>query len=423
MSSTTMSAPAGPRTPASGRWTAAREWLATAARLVLAAVWIYAGAGKIGDPAESLRSVRAYRLLPEWLAKAVAYGLPYAEVALGLLLLVGLAVRLAALVSVALLVVYLAAMVSAAARGLRIECGCFGGGGNLAAGAQTRYTVEILRDVGLLLLSGLLAWWPRTRLAADDAVRRAGGAEREAARVGPRRSRAAQERMAALAEMRRKEGERRVQRVSALCGVLLVVVAGVGVGVQAARTDTGGPRPQAIDVVEGVKIGSDNPRVIIEIFEDFQCPACRSFEDGAGPVLADYADSDLVQERYHMIAFLDRESPNRYSSRSANAGYCAADAGVFQEFHGLLFANQPPEGTPGPSNDQLVELGRQVGATSQTFADCVRTEKYKGFVSRATDGASKGGIVGTPTVLVDGEMLQQLDGSSLREAVSRALGR
>jgi protein-disulfide isomerase/uncharacterized membrane protein YphA (DoxX/SURF4 family) len=422
VSSTTMSAPAGPRTPASGRWTATREWLATVARLVLAAVWIYGGASKIGDPAASLRSVRAYRLLPEWLAKAVAYGLPYAEVALGLLLLVGLAVRLAALVSVALLVLYLAAIVSAAARGLRIECGCFGGGGDLAAGAQTRYTVEIVRDVGLLLLSGLLAWWPRTRLAADDAVRRA-GAEAEAARVGPRRSRAAQERMAALAEMRRQEGERRVQRVSALCGVLLVVVAGVGIGVQAARTDSGGPRPQAIDVAEGVKIGSDNPRVIIDIFEDFQCPACKGFEDSAGPVLADYADSDLVQERYHMIAFLDRESPNRYSSRSANAGYCAADAGVFPEFHGLLFANQPAEGTPGPSNDQLVGFGRQAGATSQTFANCVLTEKYKGFVSDATTGASKGGIVGTPTVLVNGEMLQQFDGSSLREAVSRALGR
>jgi uncharacterized membrane protein YphA (DoxX/SURF4 family) len=150
---------------------AAREWAATAARLLLAGVWAWAGVAKIGDPAAAVRAVRAYRLLPEWLTQGVGYGLPFLELTLAALLLAGLATRLAAVVSAALLAVFLAGMVSAAARGLQIECGCFGGGGDLAAGQSTAYTWEIVRDAALLLVALALARWSRSRLAADAAVR------------------------------------------------------------------------------------------------------------------------------------------------------------------------------------------------------------------------------------------------------------
>ena len=101
----------------------------TVLRVVLAAVWVWAAVAKIGDPAAAVRAVRAYDLLPEWLAQGVGYGLPFLELALALLLLLGLATRLAAVVSAVLFAVFLAGIVSAAARGLQIECGCFGGGG------------------------------------------------------------------------------------------------------------------------------------------------------------------------------------------------------------------------------------------------------------------------------------------------------
>ena len=407
--------------PIPPRWRAAWPWAATAFRLLIAATWLWAGLAKIGDPAASLRAVRAYRVLPEWLAQGVAYGLPWLEIALALLLLLGLATRLAAFLSAVLLLAFLAGMISAAARGLRIECGCFGGGGDLAAGGVTRYTAEILRDVGLLVVFGLLAAFPRSRFAADDAVRASvpGAAER----VGPRRTKAAQERLAALMEERRRAGDRRVRTVSGLAGVVLVAVAGVGVGVGAARVGAPeGPRPQAVSVTEGVVVGKASAPVTVELYEDLQCPACREFEASAGPVLKQYVDAGRVTVHYLVVSFLDSASTTRYSSRAANAAYCAADAGVFQSFHDLLYANQPPEGGTGLTEAQLIEYGRQAGATGQSFADCVTTTTYGDFVTRITDQASRDGISATPTVLVNRTQLTQRDGAGLRSAIDRALG-
>src|SRR3954471_3494322 len=148
------------------RWNAAAAglWLATGARLVLGGVFVVAGALKIPDPAAAVRAVRAYRLMPEPLVAPVAFGLPVVEIAVGLALLAGVFVRTAAIAAAVLLVVFIAAVGSAWARGLQIDCGCFANGGQVAAG-ETAYPLEILRDVGLLVIALVLARWPRSRLA------------------------------------------------------------------------------------------------------------------------------------------------------------------------------------------------------------------------------------------------------------------
>ena len=139
-------------------------WLGTVARLLVGGVFVVAGALKLPDPAAAVRAVRAYRLLPEALVAPVAFGLPAVEIAVGLALLAGVFVRTAAIASAVLLAVFIAAVGSAWARGLQIDCGCFGNGGQVAAG-QTAYPAEILRDIALLLAALALARWPRSRLA------------------------------------------------------------------------------------------------------------------------------------------------------------------------------------------------------------------------------------------------------------------
>ena len=137
-------------------------------RLVLGGVWSYAGAAKATDLAASVRAVRAYRILPDPVATVVGAGLPWFELALGVLIVVGVAVRADALASTVLFAVFLTGIIAAAARGLRIDCGCFGSGGQLDPDQSTAYTTEIIRDSALLLLALALARWPRGRLAVDN---------------------------------------------------------------------------------------------------------------------------------------------------------------------------------------------------------------------------------------------------------------
>ncbi|WP_018220898.1 MauE/DoxX family redox-associated membrane protein [Salinispora pacifica] len=149
------------------RWPTLRPWIGLAARLGLAAVWLLAGAAKVGDLAASGRAVNAYQIFPYDLAAVIGAALPFLELALGVLVLLGLATRLTAGVSVALLLVFIAGIVSAWTRGLNIDCGCFGVGGELAPGQAPSYLPEILRDLGFLALAGFLLIWPRTPFSVD----------------------------------------------------------------------------------------------------------------------------------------------------------------------------------------------------------------------------------------------------------------
>ena len=141
-------------------------WISAAARVVLGGVLLVAGTLKALDPRASVAAVQAYELLPNGLATAVGWGLPFAEIALGVLLLAGLGIRVVAAATAVLLVVFVAAVASAAVRGLSIDCGCFGAGGAVAPG-ETAYGAEIARDVGLLVLAGWLVARPNSRLSLE----------------------------------------------------------------------------------------------------------------------------------------------------------------------------------------------------------------------------------------------------------------
>ncbi len=144
-----------------------KQWVGLLARLIVAAFLIIAGYLKFPDPAGNVRAVRAYRLLPEAMVPTVGHALPTVELILGFLLLLGLFTRYVALVTALFFLAFIIAISSAWARGLEINCGCFGNGG-VPAHPQRQYAIDIARDVGLLLLSVWLVVWPRTRLALDN---------------------------------------------------------------------------------------------------------------------------------------------------------------------------------------------------------------------------------------------------------------
>ncbi|MGH3766257.1 MAG: MauE/DoxX family redox-associated membrane protein [Pseudonocardiaceae bacterium] len=151
------------------------DGLGAAVRLGLATVFLVSGALKVTDPAQTRVAVRAYQLLPADLVGPVATALPLVELALGTLLVLGVVTRWVAVASGVLMVVLMAGVAQAWARGLSIDCGCFGGGGAVAEG-NTHYPLDLVRDAGILLLALWLLWRPRTALSVDGWLRADPGA-------------------------------------------------------------------------------------------------------------------------------------------------------------------------------------------------------------------------------------------------------
>jgi uncharacterized membrane protein YphA (DoxX/SURF4 family) len=141
--------------------------LALLVRLGLAAVALAAALPKFANLRGSRKSVAAYQLFPPELDRLIAVGLPVLELVVAVLLVTGLMTRYAAALFGAMLVAFIAGIASAWARGLKIACGCFDEGGELAAGQQAQYGLEILRDVGLVALAVFLVIWPRSPFSLD----------------------------------------------------------------------------------------------------------------------------------------------------------------------------------------------------------------------------------------------------------------
>lgn len=223
--------------------------------------------------------------------------------------------------------------------------------------------------------------------------------------------------------------------IAAVVAVLVIVVA-VGVVVWSqvsaqkelkadgkavpAGATMGGPYPAFQDVT--AKEGAPT----VEVFEDFQCPACGQFEGVLGGTLKELAAAGDIKLSYHTLNFLDRRLGNNGSTLATNGTFCAADAGKFQEFHDEVFAQQPTEGR-GWTVAQLKPLAEQVGITGEalaTWQTCVEVGRYTNYVIAVNDNAfGKEGISGTPTYRINGEIVDNREIASpelLRAAVTKA---
>jgi len=143
-----------------------QPWLGLLARLVLGGVLLVAGYLKAFSPDKSRMAVRAYEVLPIPVANFLGILLPWLEIGAGLLLILGIGIRYSSIFGTSLMFIFVIAISQAWARGLSIDCGCFGGGGTVAPG-ETKYLSEILRDLGLAALGIYLVRYPKTRFALE----------------------------------------------------------------------------------------------------------------------------------------------------------------------------------------------------------------------------------------------------------------
>jgi len=141
-----------------------RRWILLILRVVLAAVFLYAAYSKLRQPWLLLAmAIDAYRLLPEWAVMTLARALPWCELALGILLLSGFWLRQAALTASLLLMVFFGVMLRSYAKGLEINCACFGLGEAISVKTLLRDGVLVVSSVALTALA-----FRRARYAAKQ---------------------------------------------------------------------------------------------------------------------------------------------------------------------------------------------------------------------------------------------------------------
>jgi protein-disulfide isomerase len=151
----------------------------------------------------------------------------------------------------------------------------------------------------------------------------------------------------------------------------------------------------------------------VDVWEDPQCPACKSFEEASGEYIDSLVRDKKATVRFHVLSFLGDESV-----RAANASFCAADEGQYLDFHKALYRVQSPlENSGFWSNETLIAIGKKVGITSEKFATCVTDGQKVDLVKTNSESMSKYGVQGTPTVFIDGIKVSDPSPDGLRALI------
>ena len=229
---------------------------------------------------------------------------------------------------------------------------------------------------------------------------------------------------AARAEQMRKEREKadRKQRNLISVGIVVVVIALIAVGgwgiksaSDANKVETKLTTPDNVnkdygiiydqEAATGTAPAADAAEPVkVVLYEDFLCPGCGALEQTSGAFLSSAVESGEIEIEYRPYSFLLTQSTNEYSQRAWNAATCVYTEGgakAFKEFHDILFANQPEEGSAGPEDPELIDFAEQAGVTG--IDSCINKQTYKRWIEDAKDHGVDDGVSGTPTIRIDGK--------------------
>jgi protein-disulfide isomerase len=242
-----------------------------------------------------------------------------------------------------------------------------------------------------------------------------------------RRDAARAEALALQKKQQAREKRSRLIVLSALgLGLIILIVAVVLIFQEGQKTPMEKVDNIPAGVVEqtGIPVGADGVAgtenegaPTLDVYVDFMCPVCGSFEQINGASIDEMREAGDVTLVVHPVSILDRTSQGtEYSTRAASAAAWVADRAPeqFAAFHDAMFASQPTENTPGLSDEQIAQIAEQAGVPADVASGIAggdALETYEEWVKASTEAAGSDpdvvnpetGQMGTPTVLIDGE--------------------
>lgn len=164
--------------------------------------------------------------------------------------------------------------------------------------------------------------------------------------------------------------------------------------------------PAALPEGNGLSLGDPDSPVTIDVFEDFQCSACKRFTENTEPlVIENLVANGPARYVFHNYPFLDGNGAgsNGESDQAANAAMCAGEQDKFWEMHSIIYANWDGENRGAFSTRRLQAMAESIGLDMEAFNSCFNAKKYEAEIQADFDLGRQMGVSGTPTVFVNGQ--------------------
>ena len=208
-------------------------------------------------------------------------------------------------------------------------------------------------------------------------------------------------------ELRKKERQQRYITIGALGSIAVLLLAAIIVPSILRTANPVGEfikiTPQSYPNAQGKKLGDPNAAVKIDIFEDFQCSACKTYQERfESQVVQQIVAPGMASYEFHQYPFLDDNSPDKASDRAALASECAGEQSRFWDYKNILFANLTGAQDQF-SEARLMAFAKSLSLEVDQFETCLQSQKFRAELETGLSLGNEMGVKGTPSVYVNGK--------------------
>jgi len=213
-------------------------------------------------------------------------------------------------------------------------------------------------------------------------------------------------------QMLREKRQRDEQR-KRMISIGVVILGALFVAGLFIRELTPKPPEEFITITPGVfpqpdmnAMGDPNAPVKLEVWEDFQCPACKNFSTNIETLLIqNYVATGKVYYVFHHFPFIDNYADAKESDQAANASMCAGEQGRFWDFKEILYANWNGENLGAFTDRRLTAFADSLGLDMEAFKKCFNDNRYADQIEKDSADGEELGVNSTPSIFVNRRMV------------------